>query len=192
MAWRRTPAVESQGQISPDGRWLADRSDESGRLQVYLRPFAAAAPAPNTKWPASAVSGREPRWRGGRERTVLGGIRRGDNAIEAHGRADRPGAESGRHTQDAVRVRDIFIVPQGNCLLIRPFRRWSAVCDQRPVHRRSPVARCDPELGSDAERRVDSAARAVCLTRLAPCDRIAERPRCRSQALRGRGTVGDD
>jgi Tol biopolymer transport system component len=63
MAWLRTPAIESQGQISPDGRWLAYCSDESGRLQVYLRPFAGAARAPDTKWPASAFSGREPRWR---------------------------------------------------------------------------------------------------------------------------------
>lgn len=63
LAWLRTPAIESQGQISPDGRWLAYCSDESGRLQVYLRPFTGAAPAPDTTWPVSAVSGREPRWR---------------------------------------------------------------------------------------------------------------------------------
>jgi eukaryotic-like serine/threonine-protein kinase len=62
IAWLGTPAIESQGQISPDGRWLAYCSDESGRLQVYLRPFTGAAPAPDTKWPVSA-SGREPRWR---------------------------------------------------------------------------------------------------------------------------------
>ena len=63
MAWLRTPAIESQGQISPDGRWLAYCSDESGRLQIYLRPFAGAAPAPDTKWQVSTVAGREPRWR---------------------------------------------------------------------------------------------------------------------------------
>jgi serine/threonine protein kinase len=63
VPWLRTPSIESQGQISPDGRWLAYCSDESGRLQVYLRPFTGGAAAPETKWPASGVSGREPRWR---------------------------------------------------------------------------------------------------------------------------------
>jgi Tol biopolymer transport system component len=64
QAWLRTPAMESQGQVSPDGRWLAYWSDESGRFQVYVRPFTGAAPAPDTKWAVSGVSAREPRWRG--------------------------------------------------------------------------------------------------------------------------------
>jgi len=63
VAWLRTPAMESQGQISPDGRWLAYCSDESGRFQIYLRAFADGAPAPVTTWLASGVSAREPRWR---------------------------------------------------------------------------------------------------------------------------------
>lgn len=64
LAWLRTPAMESQGQVSPDGRWLAYWSDESGRFQIYVRPFTGTAPAPDTKWAVSGVSGREPRWRG--------------------------------------------------------------------------------------------------------------------------------
>ena len=35
----RTPAVESNPVFSPDGRWLAYSSDESGTNQVYVRPF---------------------------------------------------------------------------------------------------------------------------------------------------------
>jgi Tol biopolymer transport system component len=31
--------AESQGQFSPDGRWLAYRSNESGRWEIYLRPY---------------------------------------------------------------------------------------------------------------------------------------------------------
>ena len=56
-----TQFMESQGQISPDGKWLAYCSDESGRNQIYLRPFAGASPVPN-RWPVSNASGREPRW----------------------------------------------------------------------------------------------------------------------------------
>jgi serine/threonine-protein kinase len=32
-------AIEGQGRFSPDGRWVAYNSDESGRVEVYVRPF---------------------------------------------------------------------------------------------------------------------------------------------------------
>ncbi len=56
-----TDAVESQGQLSPDGRWLAYVSNESGEYQVYVRPF----PSGPGRWKVSAsgVTCREPRWR---------------------------------------------------------------------------------------------------------------------------------
>ena len=51
--------------ISPDGRWLAYQSDESGRAEVYVRPFPAVDQG---KWPISTGGGTEPRWaRNGRE-----------------------------------------------------------------------------------------------------------------------------
>ena len=34
-----TPSVERQPALSPDGRWLAYVSDETGRYEVYVRPF---------------------------------------------------------------------------------------------------------------------------------------------------------
>ena len=54
-----TDAVESQGQLSPDGKWLAYFSDESGKGEVYIRPF----PTGSQVWKVSADGGREPRWR---------------------------------------------------------------------------------------------------------------------------------
>jgi Tol biopolymer transport system component len=54
-----TDAVESQGQLSPDGKWLAYYSEESGKGQVYIRPF----PTGSQVWKVSADGGREPRWR---------------------------------------------------------------------------------------------------------------------------------
>jgi hypothetical protein len=62
----RTDAMESQGQLSPDMRWLAYVSDEGGGgSRVFVRPFNGAAPLPDTKWQlsASSASAREPRWR---------------------------------------------------------------------------------------------------------------------------------
>jgi hypothetical protein len=57
-----TPFVESQGQFSPDGRWLAYTSNESGGEGVCVRPCDGAA-GPDTKWQVSTAQGREPRWR---------------------------------------------------------------------------------------------------------------------------------
>jgi len=45
-----TPFWEVDPQFSPDGRWLAYRSNESGRYEVYVRPF----PGPGGKWQVSA------------------------------------------------------------------------------------------------------------------------------------------
>ena len=62
----RTPAVESQGQLSPDLKWLAYSSDEgSGSSRVFIRRFNGAAPLPDTKWQvsSSSLAAREPRWR---------------------------------------------------------------------------------------------------------------------------------
>jgi Tol biopolymer transport system component len=49
---------ESQGQFSPDGRWVAYHSNESGRYEVYVQPF----PGPGGKWQISAGGGISPRW----------------------------------------------------------------------------------------------------------------------------------
>ncbi len=47
------------GQFSPDGRWVAYRSNESGRNEIYVAPF----PGPGGKWQISTAGGDRPRWR---------------------------------------------------------------------------------------------------------------------------------
>jgi serine/threonine-protein kinase len=54
----KTPAIEGFPNFSPDGRWLAYMSDESGRFEVYVRPF----PGPGGKWQISSQGGVYPRW----------------------------------------------------------------------------------------------------------------------------------
>ena len=56
----QTPFNEFDAQFSPDGRWIAYVSDESGNNQVYLAPF----PGPGGKREVSRDGGTEPRWRG--------------------------------------------------------------------------------------------------------------------------------
>lgn len=52
-------ASEEQAQISPDGRWFAYTSNESGRPEVYVQSF----PKPGAKWQVSVGGGGDPRWR---------------------------------------------------------------------------------------------------------------------------------
>ncbi len=51
---------KSDGQISPDGKWLAYESDETGEWEVYIAPY----PGTGGKLQASRGGGKEPRWRG--------------------------------------------------------------------------------------------------------------------------------
>jgi eukaryotic-like serine/threonine-protein kinase len=55
----QTPFNEGAGQFSPDGRWIAYQSNESGRDEVYVAPF----PGPGGKWQISPAGGTFPRWR---------------------------------------------------------------------------------------------------------------------------------
>jgi len=60
----QSPFIEREGQFSPDGKWLAYSSDESGRYEIYVRGFSAAVSAPGGKWQVSTAGGQQPRWRG--------------------------------------------------------------------------------------------------------------------------------
>jgi serine/threonine protein kinase len=50
---------ERSAQFSPDGKWVAYTSDESGQSEVYLRPF----PASSGQYQVSTSGGITPRWR---------------------------------------------------------------------------------------------------------------------------------
>jgi len=53
-----TPFNERWPMISPDGRWLAYESDESGRFEIYVRPL----PGPGGKWQISTTGGDSVVW----------------------------------------------------------------------------------------------------------------------------------
>jgi serine/threonine protein kinase/Tol biopolymer transport system component len=58
LPFRRTGSNENEPRFSPDWRWLAYISDESGRLEVYVQAY----PGPGGKWQISAEGGTEPVW----------------------------------------------------------------------------------------------------------------------------------
>ncbi len=55
----RTVADEAQGKLSPDARWLAYMSNESGKNEIYIVSF----PDNRQKWRISVDGGFAPRWR---------------------------------------------------------------------------------------------------------------------------------
>ncbi len=55
-----TSADDAQGQFSPDNKWVAYTSSQSGRNEVYVQPFSSG----DGKWQISSAGGSEPRWRG--------------------------------------------------------------------------------------------------------------------------------
>src|SRR5205085_12174440 len=54
----KTAATEMHGQLSADGQWLAYSSTESGRMEVFVRPFLGTT----DHWQISGGGGSMPRW----------------------------------------------------------------------------------------------------------------------------------
>ena len=54
----RTRAADGAPQLSPDGRWMAYASEESGRREIYVQAY----PGPGGRWQISNDGGNEPLW----------------------------------------------------------------------------------------------------------------------------------
>ena len=64
----QTDADERNAQFSPDGRWIAYQSNESGRFEIWVQPFSAPGSERHGKWQISTRGGAQVRWnRNGRE-----------------------------------------------------------------------------------------------------------------------------
>jgi Tol biopolymer transport system component len=59
----QTPGIDYYGMFSPDGKWVAYESDESGRGEIYVVP----SPGPGGKWQVSTGGGVQPLWPPGKE-----------------------------------------------------------------------------------------------------------------------------
>ncbi len=59
FAFLQSESNESEASFSPNGKWLAYVSDESGRDEVYVVPF----PRRSGRWQVSTEGGAHPRWR---------------------------------------------------------------------------------------------------------------------------------
>jgi Tol biopolymer transport system component len=60
---QRTKFNEHWGKFSPDGKWIAYVSNESGRDEVFVRAFSPGQPEGGAKWQVSTGGGFLPKWR---------------------------------------------------------------------------------------------------------------------------------
>jgi hypothetical protein len=58
IPFANAPANETAAAFSPDGKWIAYQSDETGRPEIYVQPF----PGPGARVPISSDGGKEPVW----------------------------------------------------------------------------------------------------------------------------------
>jgi Tol biopolymer transport system component len=71
-----SPASETKPTFSPDGRWVAYASNESGPNEIYVRPFGGTTPRAGGKWQISSGGGSDPVWsRSGRQLFFIAGDR---------------------------------------------------------------------------------------------------------------------
>jgi Tol biopolymer transport system component len=56
----KAPSVLANGQFSPDGKWVAYASNETGKWEIYVTSF----PEAQGRWQISTAGGEQPRWRG--------------------------------------------------------------------------------------------------------------------------------
>ena len=113
VPYLQTAFNEAQGQVSPDGRWMAYASDESGAWEVFGQSF----PIPGSKQRISTHGGAHPKWRrDGRELFYLA-LDHTLMAFDVHpGRTLEIGSPKPlfrTHTRDEVvgETRDHYAVP---------------------------------------------------------------------------------
>jgi len=155
----RTPLIESDAAFSPDGRWLAYGSTESGTEEVYVRPFrspsagqAKEAAQPGSRWQISA-GGAFPVWsRNGRELfykardrriMVAGYTTSGDSFV-----AGKPRVWSEIRLRNEGRYSTYDVAPEG--------QRIAAVAVEEPGTEQKPVTQVNFLLNflDELERRL--------------------------------------
>jgi len=131
LAWHQTRSNENEPRFSPDGRWLAYISDESGRFEVYVQPY----PGPGGKWQISTEGGTDPVWNpNGRELFY----RSGDKMM-AVDISTKPGFAAstprmlfeGHYEQPPVPVHNFDVSPDGqHFLMLKPVEQEQAAPTQ--------------------------------------------------------------
>lgn len=134
----RTPFEEPSGRISPDGRWIAYCSNESGVSNVYVQNFTTLTGSSQNspKWTVTADGGSEPLWRrDGKElffRSLDGSVM--SAPVQSNGDSFRAGAPKllfEARIKPGLRSFTYDVSPNGDeFLLIHPVTQAGS----RPLH----------------------------------------------------------
>ncbi len=110
-----TPSDEIEPQFSPDGRWIAFSSDESGSYEIYVTPF----PGPGKKLRVSNSGGMRPRWRrDGGELFYVSGDGRMTSVPVRLGASPFFGAPQSLFSFDSAGWRDYDVAADGKRFLV--------------------------------------------------------------------------
>jgi eukaryotic-like serine/threonine-protein kinase len=95
-----TKFAEGDGVFSPDTHWIAYASSESGRAEVYVRPFLGAGPSGvpalgEGKWQISKDGGTQPRWRAGGKEIIFQAPPAGTSKMAVEVKANGAAFEAG-------------------------------------------------------------------------------------------------
>jgi len=127
----RTEFNENDGSFSPDGRWIAYSSDESGRDEIYVRPFSPdlnGTASGGGRWQISNGGGVNPHWRGDSKELYFLGSDGKLMAVEV----------SGNPTFRAEAPRVLFQAPPQ--LVIPLFSSWDVTQDGKRFLFPAPAA----------------------------------------------------
>ena len=123
-AFLSSPYTEGSPQFSPDGRWVAYISNESGRNEIYVRPF----PGPGGKWQISNGAADDPTWSLKKKELIFASgddlrIMKASYSVEGDSfKADKPEPWSAATFTSRPRApsRDLDLHPDGQRLAIAP------------------------------------------------------------------------
>jgi len=134
----RTAAIEWGAAFSPDGRFIAYTSDESGQFQIYVKPY----PPTEARWTISAAYGEEPVWSAAGDEIFY---RRGNEWMSVPVRTD-PEFEAG--VPQVIFEGPYINVPQVSYDVVPDGQRFLLLKqqDQRPATRIHVVANWFEEL----------------------------------------------
>jgi len=123
---------EAVPRLSPDGRWLSYQSNDSGRAEIYVRPFDASGPALGQgKWQISKDGGAIARWRADGKQIIFRAPDGSPMAVDvtANGAAFQTSAPRQLFPFPPGAATDWDVTPDGRRFLI-PMTRTEAAGDE--------------------------------------------------------------